>query len=317
LTYHGADVDDAAETLTSFVTYLPQKGKLYRYVASGDSYEKGTEVTDASTQVSATTPGVFNVVFVPTADTSGFNYATISFIIQDPHGARSSNAFVTINVLPVNKPPQVNVGGPYTVTTGQLLPIPDTNVYDADGGNFPLLVTITLDQGSIGTFTLSDERAFNQNACQFNNDKTVLTCKASQTKLNGLLATLTFQSDSVGQHYLNVLVDDLNNGGTFEVRGQPGLTDSDQIQITVIPPSVTVVQEGNNDLTIALAVSGAGAALFLGIGAIAFRKKLKRAAPADDYFDFMNEASSDVKSNPLFQSKYNGGSDNPVYESKA
>jgi hypothetical protein len=308
LTFSGSDIDDAAETLVSVVTYLPQRGNLFRVVNGA----QGTEITEADNVVSATTPGNFEVFFVPTAGSSGRNYATVAFAVEDPHGARSTNAFVTINVTPVNRPPVVTVGGPYRVVQSDTLPIVETSVADPDAGNFNLLVTLQLESGSTGTFTLTDERAF-QGPCSWNEDNTVLSCKAAENKLNNFLATLTFTSDITGVHNIIVTVDDLNNGATSDLRGTPGLTDTDKIEITVVPPSTIVPDNNNQDLTIALSVSGAGALAALGIGGFFLGRKLKKAAPADDYFSFMNEDSNDVKINPLFASKYGGPADNPVY----
>ncbi len=308
LTYSGTDIDDAVETLISVVTYLPQRGSLYRIVNGA----QGTEITEADSVVLATTPGKFEVFFVPTAGSSGRNYATVAFAIQDPHGARSSNAFVTINVTPVNRPPTVTVGGPYRVVQSDTLPITETTVADPDVGNFNMLVTLQLEAGSTGTFTLTDDRAF-KGPCSWNADNTVLSCKAPENKLNSFLASLTFTSDVTGVHHIIVTVDDLNNGATSDLRGTPGLTATATMEITVVPPSTVVTDNNNQDLTIALAVSGAGALAALGIGGFFLGRKLKKAAPADDYFQFMNDDSTDVKINPLFASKFGGPADNPVY----
>jgi hypothetical protein len=308
LTYSGTDIDDAVETLVSVVTYFPQRGSLYRVVNGA----QGTEITEADNVVTATTPGKFEVFFVPSAGSSGRNYATVAFAIQDPHDARSSNAFVTINVTPVNRPPAVKVGGPYRVVQSDTLPITETTVSDPDVGNFNMLVTLQLAAGSTGTFTLTDDRAFN-GPCTWNADKSVLSCKAPENKLNNFLASLTFTSDVTGVHNIIVTVDDLNNGASSDLRGTPGLTATATMEITVVPPSTVVTDNNNQDLTIALSVSGAGALAALGIGGFFLGRKLKNAAPADDYFSFMNDDSTDVKINPLFASKFGGPADNPVY----
>jgi len=291
---------------------LPQRGSLFR----SNNGALGSEITESDNVVtSANSDGSFEVFFVPTPGSSGRNYATLAFAIEDPHGARSTNAFVTINVSPVNRPPEVIPGGPFRVVVGDTLPLTETSVTDPDVGNFNLQVSLTLAEGSIGTFTLTDERAF-QGPCAWNADNTVLTCTAALNKLNNFLASLTFTSDVTGVHYIVVSVDDLNNGASSDLRGTPGLTDSDNVEITVVPPSSIVNDENNQDLTIALSVSGAGALAALGIGGFFLGRKLKKAAPADDYFNFMNEDTNDIKINPIFNSRFAPPVENPVFSAQ-
>jgi hypothetical protein len=299
--WDGFDIDDKRETLIGQISYLPNRGSLYRVNGDGS---KGSEIVLADTAVLPSSPGFFRTLFVPTPGTAGNSYATIGVLVMDPHRARSRSETITISVAPINRPPIISEAGPFRVPVSSAFVIPDVSVSDPDINNFDMRLEVTFpDQIQ---FVVAEK-------CQASGQSVV--CVGPQNWINAVLRAIQISSNVTGDYIVDYVIDDLNNGGPRSDRGLPGLTDRTQVTISVIPPSTAVDLKDDHTLTIAVSVSVVGAAALLALGAGLLARKLKKAAPSDDYFSFMNDPNSDARLNPLYEAQFQERS-NPMYTSK-
>lgn len=75
------DSDTPQSNLTSLIYGLPYRGLLYYCVEiNTGGYAAGLQITESGAIVNASSDGLFRVVYIPEADTSGQNYATFSVV---------------------------------------------------------------------------------------------------------------------------------------------------------------------------------------------------------------------------------------------
>eukprot|EP01117_Protostelium_nocturnum_P002989 TRINITY_DN1391_c0_g1_i1.p1 TRINITY_DN1391_c0_g1~~TRINITY_DN1391_c0_g1_i1.p1 ORF type:complete len:2993 (-),score=1010.05 TRINITY_DN1391_c0_g1_i1:45-9023(-) len=318
--FTGSDVDSPLSSLVAVITRFPNRGELLECSnwsgLESDTCEDGPVIVsnpgDTLQRLSAVGDAIWRFVFVPFADETGKSYANPSFVLLDDFLARSEPYVLTINVLKVNRPPAVNASIPASTPVSVAVPLNNVTVSDFDAADLPILVVLSVNEGTIRFTEESAYKASNNGrppACQKLNEGRVINCTTSQGTMAKYLPTLQYEHSAPGNYTFTIFVDDLGTGAEREERGTSRLTATASSFVEV--NAVAVVDTPRNlSLTIGLASAGGALLAAAAVGAAArFLKK-----PEDSLFQNMLDFDqAGVQSNPLYEGN-DGSNDNPLYE---
>jgi hypothetical protein len=218
---------DAGDSLSAVrIETLPSAGTL---TLSGAAVTAGQVIS-----VADMTAG--HLVFTPAADANGTDYVSVTFSVQDNHGAYDVGPnTLTFNVTATDDAPVNHVPGSQTVAVDTPLAITGLSVTDVDGNLTS--VQLSVNNGTLA-LTLSGSATVTGGAI----GSSTLTISGSQADLNTTLASLIYQGASLytGPDTLTVLSTETG-----------GLTDTDTMGITVsnnaptnsLPASQTVAED--------------------------------------------------------------------------
>jgi hypothetical protein len=318
------DIDSPIESLkTTITSQIPSVSKMYMCVPNGDGCDRGDQLTVPG-EIPAVSPGVFKVILVPDANIyDARSFARLNMYATDDFEARSQPEIALIRVLPINDPPVIS-GKEFTVTRSEDLKVPlgALQVSDIDVTRLQsVIVTLTVNDNT-GTFAFegNDAEAITEPIaiergetpsppCTLSEDGFSVQCRDTLERLNELwFKTIVFYPGETPRHVITVFANDQGHTDKWD---RP-LNDTKLIIVTVGEDTGLLgTPETDNTLTIAVAVSVAGAVAAVAL--IIFLVRDKLAGNTDAFFEQLTEPLTTGGVNPIYQSNVVGG-ENPVYQ---
>ncbi|KAN0021874.1 hypothetical protein ACTFIU_004019 [Dictyostelium citrinum] len=301
----GSDIDNQKVPLIALVSNPPLRGSIYSYNSNSSDF-LGVEINRTSQYIPQNVDdGYWYVIFIPTKDSTGNNYARIPFNFIDEKGVVSQTSTVTVNVNSVNLAPKIYIGSNSMTVSGQVnLTISITNVTlddpDSVNNNVSLIVSI-VDQNKddevmpLSTIKLSFLHSTN---CKPDSNLALINCIGSKKSLNASISTISVVGSISGNYSLKLFIDDLGYNAPSAVRDRSHLNATEYVKI-VINPIITTTQNTNNKTVLSGAIAGSavGAALL----AIGLWRTLKKSSPPTDTFFDESAFMGDVSSNPIYE----------------
>ncbi|PRP83692.1 hypothetical protein PROFUN_03847 [Planoprotostelium fungivorum] len=327
ITLVGTDTDSPLTSLTASITKYVQMGSLYT-CDNGTTEEcqrgtlLGTENSVISPSYVNSTAAVWNLLFVPVANTSRLVrklveiqypdekqlYAAPSFVLRDDYAAPSNLLPFQIRVRNINEAPYVSVNESLTTTLNATLPLPPLTLGDPDASGIKFNVTVTLSDETAGTLRLPALNKMKVSPCTFYNAS--VRCQSTQEGLRSIFSTLELVPAKSGTFQVSWLVDDLGDGADVDLRNVSSLTANATCNVTV--QTETVPASSSRSLTWTIGVGSAAGAAVAG-AAVAAVARLIRKPPTEVFGSMLDFADAGVVDNPLYTE--NPDVKNPLYES--
>ena len=160
LTYTINDTDTAPANLTSYVAGLPYEGDLYQIVETSDGeWIQGDIINATMTEVPPLSDGLYHLIYIPTFNLAGVNYATFTLIAYDQ--IFQSDRFTSrLSVKHINEAPYINMTRyDWNTTAGDPFVITGITVTDPDAGYLPIEFVLTVPSVSVNGTLLAPQSA--------------------------------------------------------------------------------------------------------------------------------------------------------------